>query len=93
MFLLHKKRSALDAHSALRENGCLCNRSSVREFALTNPFPLGLLACLLMILLCCGYRGNVGIYALVPVQEAFHVDGIADGQVLDSLVNLRGAVA
>ena len=38
MFLLHKKRSALDAHSALRENGCLCNRASAREFAKANFF-------------------------------------------------------
>ena len=33
-----QKRSALDAHSALRENGCLCNRASAREFTLANSF-------------------------------------------------------
>ena len=30
----------------------------------------------------CGHRGNVGVHALIPVEEALHVDLIADFQVL-----------
>ena len=35
---MNQKRSAMDAHSALRENGCLCNCASAREFILANSF-------------------------------------------------------
>ena len=37
--------------------------------------------------------GDVGVDALVPVQEALDVDGIADLQSLDSLVDLSAGAA
>ena len=40
-----------------------------------------------------GHAGDVGVDALVPVQEAFAVDGLADFQVLDGAVDVGGAVA
>ena len=43
-------------------------------------------------LLLNGDAGDVRIGALVPVEEAFHVDGVANVEALDGLVNLRGGV-
>ncbi len=35
----------------------------------------------------------MGIDALIPVEEAFHVDGLSDLEVLHSGIHLGGAVA
>ena len=37
--------------------------------------------------------GDVRVYAVVPVEEAFHVDNFADLEVLYCGVNFSGAVA
>ena len=45
------------------------------------------------LLFSCCYRDNMGINTLIPVQIAFHIDNIADLQVLDSCVYIGGIVA
>ena len=40
-----------------------------------------------------GHAGDVGVGAFVPVEEAFHVDLVADGEVLHGVVNVGGVVA
>ena len=34
----------------------------------------------------------MGIYTLIPVQKAFHINGLADFQILHCGINLSGAV-
>lgn len=41
---------------------------------------------------CCN-RCNVRVYALIPVQEAFHIDLVADLQLLDCLIHISCVVA
>ncbi len=40
-----------------------------------------------------GHGSDMGLYAVIPVNEAFQVDHIADLQVLNSLISLGGLVA
>lgn len=44
-------------------------------------------------LLCCSYGSDVRIYALIPVQEAFHVDLVANLEILDSCVDIGRIIA
>ena len=40
-----------------------------------------------------GDSGHVGVDALIPIQEAQNVNGIADLEVLDGVIDLGGLVA
>ena len=50
----------------------------------TGPFRL---------LFCNGHRSDVRVYALIPVQEAFHIDLIAHVQSFYGFVNIAVSVS